>query len=190
LSTIRQSLDVLGINYYTTSTVRRWDGVRERSLRPGHTSSDNSPWVAAGDLVEIVPKEGEHTTMGWLVVPEGLTELLIDVQRSHPELPLAVTENGAAFPDTVDHNGAVHDERRCLYIEHHLNAVADAIEAGADVRAYFVWTLMDNFEWAFGYDRRFGLVRVDYETQRRTLKDSAAQYREAICAHRAGRGGA
>lgn len=182
LSAIHQPLDLLGVNYYTTSTVRHWDGAGERAAADGHASSDHTPWVAVGDMAEFVPQEGEHTDMGWLVDPEGLTELLLDVQRRYPGVPLAVTENGAAFADAVD-DGAVHDERRCDYIAAHLAAVADAVEAGVDVRAYFAWSLLDNFEWSFGYDRRFGLVRVDYETQRRTAKDSAALYRKAIRAH-------
>ena len=189
LTTIEQRLDLLGVNYYTSFTVRRWDGVRVRSLQDGHASSEHTPWVAAGDVVEFVPQEGEHTAMGWLVDPEGLTELLLDVQRSNPGLPLAVTENGAAFPDSVDANGAVRDSRRCSYLGAHLDAVADAVAAGADVRAYFAWSLLDNFEWSYGYDRCFGLFRVDYETQRRTAKDSADLYRETIRAHHVRREG-
>jgi beta-glucosidase len=95
-----------------------------------------------------------------------------------------VTENGAAFEDAVADDGSVADAERASFLVAHLDAVADAIEAGADVRGYFYWSLLDNFEWAWGYEKRFGLVRVDYATQARTLKHSALAYRDAIAAAR------
>ncbi|MFB9238221.1 GH1 family beta-glucosidase [Plantactinospora siamensis] len=182
-----QRLDALGVNYYTTTTVRAWDGTTERSSEDGHAPSRHTPWVAAGDRVEFVAVPGQRTDMGWLVDPDGLRDLLLDVHRRYPELPLMVTENGAAFPDTVGPNGAVDDPDRLEYVRRHLGAVAEAIRAGADVRGYFLWSLLDNFEWSWGYDRRFGIVRVDYETLRRTAKSSARFYRDVIREHRAGR---
>ena len=181
LALINQPLDLLGVNYYTTSTVRAWDGTGYRGGDDGHTPSEHSPWVGIDDAV-FVPIEGEHTAMGWLVEPAGLTSLLVDLHATYPGLPLVVTENGAAYPDEVADDGGVHDEDRVEYVRGHLAAVRDAIDAGADVRGYFVWSLLDNFEWAWGYDRRFGIVRVDYETQTRTLKDSALFYRDLIAA--------
>jgi beta-glucosidase len=91
-----------------------------------------------------------------------------------------ITENGAAFDDVVAPDGRVHDEERVSYLHGHLDAVGEAMDAGADVRGYFVWSLMDNFEWAYGFHRRFGIVRVDYETQERIWKDSAYWYRELL----------
>jgi beta-glucosidase len=121
--------------------------------------------------------------MGWEVQPEGLTRLL---KRIHEEyagpagVSLAVTENGAAYDDVVSADGSVADADRASFLEVHLDAILDAIEQGVPVTGYFYWSLMDNFEWAWGYDKRFGIVRVDYGTQERTLKDSAIAYRRII----------
>lgn len=175
----RQPLDVLGVNYYSTGLVRRWDGVEPRSEADGHGDALGSPWVGADD-VEFVRPEGPYTAMGWNIDPGGLTELLLRIHREHPGLPMMITENGAAFPDTVSPGGAVHDPLRVDYIARHLEATGQAIDQGADVRGYFAWSLLDNFEWAFGYDRRFGLIRVDYETLERTWKDSAHWYRDVV----------
>jgi beta-glucosidase len=108
---------------------------------------------------------------------------LLRVHRDYPEIPLMITENGAAFDDVVSADGAVHDPDRIAYLQGHIGAVLDAIEAGVDLRGYFLWSLLDNFEWAYGYSKRFGIVRVDYETLERTVKDSGQWYREVIAAH-------
>ncbi|PZF81661.1 GH1 family beta-glucosidase [Jiangella anatolica] len=176
---IHQPLDVLGVNYYSTGLVRRWDGVSPRSEDDGHDDALGSPWVGADDI-EFVRPEGPYTAMGWNIDPSGLVELLLRVHREHPGLPMMITENGAAFPDTVSPDGAVNDPLRIDYIARHLSAVAEAMEQGADVRGYFAWSLLDNFEWSYGYDRRFGLIRVDYDTLERTWKDSAHWYRDVI----------
>ncbi|HWS58142.1 MAG TPA: family 1 glycosylhydrolase, partial [Actinotalea sp.] len=180
---VRVPLDVLGVNYYSTGRVRHRQGpppAGDGSPGPdGHRSSEHSPWVGAQD-VEWLPQPGPHTAMGWNIEPEGLTDLLLELRDRYPGLPLAITENGAAFVDEVGADGRVHDERRVAYVHDHLEAVGRAIDAGADVRGYFVWSLMDNFEWAYGYDRRFGIVRVDYATLERTPKDSAHWYREVV----------
>jgi beta-glucosidase len=118
--------------------------------------------------------------MGWLVDPAGLTELLVRTARTYPGQPLIVTENGAAFDDTVDEGGQVHDAQRVDYVKVHLAAIQDAVDAGVDVRGYQLWSLLDNFEWAWGYARRFGAIRVDYDTQERIIKDSARFYAEVI----------
>ena len=121
---------------------------------------------------------GPHTAMGWNIDPTGMTELLVGLSQRYPGLPLMITENGAAFEDEVSADGAVHDPRRVAYLHDHVEAVGRAMDAGADVRGYMVWSLLDNFEWAYGYHKRFGIVRVDYDTQQRIWKDSASWYRE------------
>ncbi|MFD0536237.1 family 1 glycosylhydrolase [Actinomadura luteofluorescens] len=109
-----------------------------------------------------------------------MEELLLRLRREYPDTPLMVTENGAAFADAVDGDGRVRDDRRIAYLRDHIAAVERACQAGADVRGYFAWSLLDNFEWAYGYSKRFGLVHVDYATGERTWKDSARWYRDAI----------
>lgn len=172
-------LDVLGVNYYSTALVRRWDGTHKRGQADGHADSAGTPWVAADD-VEFVRPPGPYTSMGWNIDATGLTELLTGLARAHPGLPLMITENGAAFHDRVSADGAVHDPQRIAYLHDHLTAVAQAMDDGVDVRGYFAWSLLDNFEWSYGYDRRFGLIYVDYATQKRIWKDSAYWYRDVI----------
>jgi beta-glucosidase len=181
LEIIHQPIDLLGVNYYSTGKVRRGtppagDG---KPGPDGHKSSPVSPWVGCDD-VEWLPLPGPHTAMGWNIEPGGLTELLVSLHRRYPTMPMAVTENGAAFADEVSADGRVHDLPRVEYLHDHIDAVGAAMDAGVDVRGYFVWSLMDNFEWAYGYDRRFGVVRVDYDTLVRTPKDSALWYRELV----------
>ena len=132
-------------------------------------------------LVEV-PQEAAKTAMGWPVVPEALTELLVGVKRDYGDVPLLITENGAAFVDRRNGGDVVEDPSRLAYIEEHLAAVERAIAAGVDVRGYFVWSLLDNFEWEHGYSQRFGIVYVDFETQRRIPKRSALWYRDRIAA--------
>ena len=174
-------LSVLGVNYYASCAVRHYDGRSDRATADGH-GEGASPWVGAHD-VEFPASEPPHTAMGWNIDPGAFTELLTGLARRYPRLPLLVTENGAAFEDTVAKDGAVHDSERIAYLDAHLAAVADSIERGADVRGYLVWSLLDNFEWAYGYDRRFGIVRVDYETQSRSVKDSGRWYAELLQQH-------
>ena len=115
----------------------------------------------------------ERTQMGWEVYPQGLRDLLIEFNSRYKKLPpIYITENGMSSADDVVH-GRVHDEQRIRFLESHLLAVNEAIAAGVKVNGYFIWSLMDNFEWAFGYERRFGITHVDYATQARTFKDSA-----------------
>ncbi|KOX13443.1 GH1 family beta-glucosidase [Micromonospora profundi] len=168
-------LDVLGVNYYSSTLVRAWDGHSARSDADGHGASAHSPWVGA-DNVDFLPQPGPYTAMGWNIDPAALTGLLLRLHREYPSQPLMITENGAAFEDVVSADGRIHDERRVDYLRRHIGAVADARAQGADVRGYFVWSLLDNFEWGYGYDRRFGIIRVDYDTQERIWKDSAHWY--------------
>jgi beta-glucosidase len=116
--------------------------------------------------------------MGWPIVPSGLTDLLLRVHRD-TGLPIRVTENGLGAQEAVE-NGVVHDADRIDYLHSHLSAVHEAMRQGADVRGYYVWSLLDNFEWAWGYDKRFGLVHVDFADQRRTPKASAHWYADVI----------
>jgi beta-glucosidase len=145
----------------------------------GHGDTGFSPWVGADDI-EFLRQPGPYTAMGWNIDPSGMLELLTDISTRYPSVPLMVTENGAAFYDTVSEDGHVHDADRVAYLHGHIDAVGQAIDAGADVRGYFLWSLLDNFEWAWGYDRRFGIIRVDYDTQERTVKDSATWYSRLI----------
>ena len=123
------------------------------------------------------------TDMGWEVFPQGLTELLLRLHRDYRLPPIYITECGAACRDRLD-DGRVHDEARIDFIRQHIAAVERAVDAGVDVRGLFVWSLLDNFEWAHGYRKRFGLVYVDYPTQRRVPKDSALWYREFIASRK------
>jgi beta-glucosidase len=157
-------LDSVGVNYYNPARVASPDG-----------SGKSFPGTDRARFVDI---PGPQTVMGWPIVASGLTDLLLRVQRDCG-LPMRVTENGMAAPDVLV-DGAVHDDDRIGYLRDHLAAVHDAIAHGADVRGYFAWTLLDNFEWAWGYDKRFGIVHVDLETQVRTPKDSAFWYAGVI----------
>ncbi|MEU8678784.1 GH1 family beta-glucosidase [Streptomyces sp. NPDC048560] len=173
---IRQPLDFLGVNYYTPTLVSAatGEGVHHSD---GHGVSEHSPWPGA-DRVAFHRPPGSTTAMGWAVDASGLYDLLRDLKREFPSLPLVITENGAAFDDYVDPAGTVHDPDRIAYLQSHLAAVHRAIADGVDVRGYFLWSLLDNFEWGYGYSKRFGAVYVDYPTGRRTPKSSARWYAE------------
>ena len=175
---IAQPLDLLGINYYQQHHVAAGDGQGLGSPFPG------------GDEVAFLPSAQPRTAMGWGVEPDGLRDLLVRLHEEYGSPPIMVCENGACFDDVVDDHGRIHDPDRRDFIAAHVDAVERAIEAGVDVRGYFVWSLLDNFEWAHGYERRFGIVHVDYETQRRTVKSSGAWYRDHIAATKAAAAGA
>jgi beta-glucosidase len=186
LAAISAPIDLLGVNYYTPTLVSSrlgTDGVgagtAAATRNDAHGSSEQSPWTGSEDVVFHLPP-GERTAMNWSIDPSGLYDLLTRISREHPRLPLLVTENGAAFDDYVNPEGEVRDPERIAYLRAHLAAVHAAIADGADVRGYFLWSLMDNFEWAYGYGKRFGAVYVDYATQRRIPKSSARWYAEAI----------
>jgi beta-glucosidase len=181
LALIRQPIDVLGVNYYSTNLVREWDGVGEKQTGDGHKPSSGSAWPGS-DHVEFLQQPGPYTAMGWNIDPSGLEELLMGLHESYPELPLMITENGAAFDDEVV-DGAVHDVERVDYLRRHITAVHRALERGVDLRGYQVWSLMDNFEWGYGYAKRFGIVRVDYDTLERLPKDSAHWYARLAATH-------
>jgi beta-glucosidase len=184
---ISAPLDVLGINYYTPTTVTAASpdlqaGAAGRRAH-GPEAGDGATSVPGTDRAFTVPDQGPRTAMGWVIEPSTLTELLLRVHRDYPYIPLMITENGAAFADEPADDGVVHDDDRIDYLRGHLTAVHDAISHGADVRGYYCWSLMDNFEWSWGLSKRFGLVYVDYSNCERSLKDSAWWYRGVIAAN-------
>ncbi|MGN6524513.1 MAG: glycoside hydrolase family 1 protein, partial [Actinomycetes bacterium] len=173
---IAAPIDALGVNYYTPNVVAGWDGQGEPERADGH-GGGASPYPGRASQVQFrAQPDKRHTEMGWPVDATGLHELLLRLHREHPDLPLYVTENGAAYDDRVSEDGLVHDPDRVEYLREHLLAMQQAISDGADVRGYFLWSLLDNFEWAYGYHQRFGLVRVDYETLERIPKASGLWY--------------
>lgn len=155
LALIAQRLDFLGINMYSRHV------------------------VGTAGIVSNLPG-AEYTEMGWEVSPASLRRLLVDLNRDYRLPPLYIAENGAAFADEVSPDGHVHDPRRIHYLREHFAAARQAMDEGVDLRGYFVWSLMDNFEWAHGYSKRFGLIHVDFATQKRTVKDSGEWYAGVI----------
>ncbi len=164
------------MNYYSRHVVRAGSRHRRRPGPAGRLLP--SPYPGAAD-VGFEEAGTERTAMGWEIHAAGLTGVLTRVATEYAAPPLYVTENGAAFADTVTADGRVHDRERTAYLAAHLGACRDAVAAGVDLRGYFAWSLLDNFEWAWGYDMRFGLVHVDFASQRRRLKDSALWYAES-----------
>lgn len=163
-----QPIDFLGVNYYNINRVQHVPG-----------AGLMSPWPGPVDA-RMAPPPGEPTDMGWGVEPEGLRWTLMRMTNDYPKVPLYICENGAAYTDVVGPDGSVDDPKRIAFLDGHIKAVGDAIAQGADVRGYFVWSLLDNFEWAKGYRMRFGLVHVDWDTMKRTVKSSGAWYRDFI----------
>lgn len=179
LRSIHQPIDVLGVNYYSTVTVQMWDGASEKQQNDGHKAAGGgTAWPGSNEVVEFLEQEGPYTAMGWNIAPDALEELLVSLGEQFPEQPLMVTENGAAFDDVVAEDGSVPDPERLDYLRRHFTAAHRAMERGVDLRGYFVWSLMDNFEWGYGYAKRFGIVRVDFDTLQRTVKDSGRWYSE------------
>ena len=178
LETIHQPIAFLGVNYYSTATVKMWDGRAERANADGHRDVGGSPWPGSRN-VEFLEQSGPYTAMGWNIAPDALEKLLLDLHAEFPELPLVITENGAAFED-VEVDGAVHDGNRIDYLQRHFTAAHRALTKGVDLRGYLVWSFMDNFEWSYGYTKRFGIVRVNYETQERIVKDSGRWFADLI----------
>ena len=183
LEAISAPLDFYGVNYYNPVRVAA-PGSDLTGLTP-LTQLTAEGWPFVPVAVEGYPR----TAFDWPVVPDGLRDLLVGMHQEYGEAlpPVFITESGCAYDDAPDADGAVHDPARIEYLDAHLRAVAAAVEAGVDVRGYYTWSLMDNFEWAEGYTKRFGLVHVDYATQRRTPKDSYRWYADLIAAQRARR---
>jgi beta-glucosidase len=162
LRAIAVPLDFLGVNYYSRTVVRADSAGEPVALR-------------------VVPKQ-ELTDMGWEVFPQGLHSMLLRIEREYRPPKIYITENGAAYTDEADATGRIPDVRRIEYLRGHLVAASRAIAAGVPLAGYFTWSLLDNFEWAHGYARRFGLFDVDFATQRRRPKDSAHWYRQVVAA--------
>ena len=161
---ISHSLDFLGINYYTRGVFR---------------AADDGTWL------QVPQEQAPKTDFGWEIYPQGLGDLLKDFNRRYQLPPVFITENGSAMSDKRI-GGRVHDPERTRFIEQHLTELDRAMKAGVDIRGYFAWSLMDNFEWAEGFTKRFGLVYVDYETQERIIKDSGLAYREMLAQRKKG----
>ncbi|WP_434088869.1 GH1 family beta-glucosidase [Amycolatopsis japonica] len=171
LATIAAPIDWLGINYYRGYQVAG-------TPLPGSEPA-GADWLGSPDVHFVPDEAAPRTDSGWEVQPSRLTECLLQVHRDYRPIPLYITENGASYPDVLI-GGDIADTDRIAFLDSHLRAAYDAIEAGVDLRGYFYWSLLDNFEWAEGYAKRFGLVHVDYETQRRTPKRSAHWYARTI----------
>ncbi len=165
MEAIAVKTDFLGVNYYTREIVRD-----EEAL-------NNAPQTVFGAPAD------EHTEMDWEVYPDGLYSLLNRLHFDYRVPKLYVTENGASYSDGPDADGEIHDQRRLDYLRDHFTAAHRAIQNGVPLAGYFVWSFMDNFEWAKGYQQRFGIVWVDYETQERMLKASARWYKGVIAAN-------
>jgi beta-glucosidase len=166
LDRIREPIDFIGLNYYTRNVVRH----------------DATPWLLRASPVK--QKQSTYTETGWEVFPQGLKDTLLWIKERYGNPPIYVTENGAAFFDPPQcESDTLEDPLRVDYYRKHLKAVRDAIRAGADVRGYYAWSLMDNFEWALGYSKRFGIVHVNFETLQRTLKASAKFYAKVIASN-------
>lgn len=177
-----EPIDWLGLNYYSPTVVAAAGPGTSGAVPSAAPSSPSplSPWPGAEGRVRFLPAPGPRTAMDWPVDAGGLYELLTRLRDELPGVPLLVTENGAAYGDHADPQGAVHDPERIAYLRGHLASVHRAIGDGASVRGYFLWSLLDNFEWTYGYSQRFGIVHVDFATQRRTPKDSAHWYADVI----------
>lgn len=159
---INQEIDFLGINYYTRAVVK-YNSKEQLNYR------------------EVKPEGRQYTDMDWEIYPEGLYEILKYVNQNYTDIPLYITENGAAFADQISKDGKPHDQNRINYLKEHFKSAYRALTDGIPLKGYFVWSLMDNFEWAFGYSKRFGLIYIDYaNNQKRILKDSARWYKEVI----------
>jgi beta-glucosidase len=165
LEAVATPTDFLGVNYYSPVLLRD-------DIPPG---SDDEPLV----LLYHGP-EYEYTNIGMMVYPDGLPNLLKQVHFEYQPGKMYITENGASYSDGPGEDGQVHDKRRVKYLRDHFAAAHRAIDGGVPLAGYFVWSLLDNFEWSFGYAQRFGIIWVDYETQKRIPKDSALWYRQVI----------
>ncbi|MET0740985.1 MAG: GH1 family beta-glucosidase [Candidatus Nanopelagicales bacterium] len=170
LATISAPIDFLGVNYYTRHTVAAGTGPGDAGAASDWPGSEHVRFISTGRPV---------TGMGWEVDGSGLTAILLRIRDDYPPIDIYVTENGAAFEDVLE-DGAVHDVLRTRYIDEHLRACHAGLADGVPLRGYFVWSLLDNFEWAYGYARRFGIVYVDYATLERIPKDSAHWYADMI----------
>ncbi|CCU78324.1 Beta-glucosidase [Halanaerobium saccharolyticum subsp. saccharolyticum DSM 6643] len=162
LEIISRDIDFLGINYYSRALVEY----------------DESKLL---NFKTVKPEASNYTAMDWEVYPQGLTDLLLSLDDQYTKKPIFITENGAAYDDQIAEDGNVHDDKRVDYLEKHFRAAQQAVEKGVNLKGYYLWSLMDNFEWAYGYNKRFGIIYIDYDNgQNRILKDSAKMYSKVI----------
>jgi beta-glucosidase len=175
LEQIATPLDFLGVNYYSRYVVGQ-PSTEDSEAADG----ERHPEWPGSERVRFLGRGRPRTAMDWEIDPPGLVEVLTRVAEGYPAVPIYVTENGAAFDDAMAADGTVDDPDRVVFLHAHLAAAGEAIARGVPLRGYFVWSLLDNFEWSEGYSRRFGLIYVDYPTQRRILKTSARWYAEVI----------
>jgi beta-glucosidase len=154
-------VDILGVNYYSRAVMK------------------HDPKFPVVNVAQVHPEGSEYSGM-WEIYPKGIYDILKQVWNYQPTCELMVTENGVPVPDGVDFDGRVRDERRIRYLRNHIAQVHRAIEDGIPVKGYFHWSMMDNFEWALGYGPRFGLVYVDWKTQKRIVKDSGRWFARVI----------
>ncbi len=163
MAVISQEIDFLGINYYSRAIVK------------------DNPAAELLKFDTVANKDAKYTAMGWEIYPEGLYDILLIINQKYTAKPLFITENGAAFPDQISTDGRVHDQERIEYLSQHLEIADRALKAGIPLKGYYFWSLMDNFEWAYGYSKRFGFIFIDYANQqKRILKDSAYWYQDVI----------
>ena len=165
LATIHQPLDFFGVNHYS----------------PNYTKHD--PDAVLGYSNQPPPQGAPVTGMGWEISPRAFRDQLMDIHQRYGPIPIYVTENGAGYEETASADGQIHDDQRVAFLEGYLGAMHEAIGAGANVRGYFIWSLLDNFEWAFGYAKRFGIVYIDYATLKRIPKTSFEYYRKVAAAN-------
>ena len=185
LALINQPIDFLGVNHYHDDNVSGHPLREDEPAAVLPTDSPKSSPFVGSEYVTFPTRNLPRTAMGWEVNPEGLKTLLLRLGQEYPNLPpLYITENGAAYAEQVTDQGTVSDPEREQYIMRHVEQVGLAIEQGADVRGYFLWSLLDNFEWAWGYAKRFGIIHVNYQTQERIIKDSGRAYAKLISATR------
>jgi beta-glucosidase len=182
LDHISTPMDFLGVNYYAPRIVA---AASSQKVPSGLLRAPNQRDKLAEALgtVDLVHEDGARTAMGWEIEPSGLSDVLERVSREYGPVPLYITENGAAFSDYTTPEGRVVDPERVRYLDGHIRAARDSVAGGVDLRGYFVWSLLDNFEWSHGYSKRFGLVYVDYPTATRVPKDSFEWYRNVVAAN-------
>ena len=182
LELISAPLDFLGVNYYFPGTIM--DGTRASEARAAGYRVPLSEQFPDLRVLSLGTPGSDTTSMGWEVDASGLAELLVRIKDEYTDLPIYITENGAAFDDYVDPDGNVLDRDRVSYLKEHIAAVRDAIDSGVNVQGFFVWSLLDNFEWALGYSRRFGIVWVDFPTGTRLPKASFHWYAQTVQSNR------
>ena len=164
MEVISTPIDFLGINYYSCNVIQ-YDESNEFKTK------------------HVIRENVEVTDMNWAIYPSGIYDIIERINREYTTKDIYITENGAAFPDIIEKDGRVHDQKRIDYLEKHFSYLHKAIEKGLPLKGYYLWSLMDNFEWGFGFSKRFGIVHIDYQTLKRTIKESGYWYQKVIANH-------